>query len=171
MLELKSFQARGPFLVDYFTSFFKAFIFRIIFIVFFCITIYLVPLYPLSPTPITTLLSMSISLFSFFLNPSIPYCSPRLAVILFSIYESVSILLVSSVCSLFHMSEIIWYLSFSDWLMSLSMKFSMSIHTVSKGKIFFFTVSNIPSCKCPIVVLSTYLLMTVGLLPYLGNCK
>ena len=31
-----------------------------------------------------------------------------------------------------------WYLSFSDWLISLSIMISRSIHTVAKGKIFFF---------------------------------
>ena len=35
------------------------------------------------------------------------------------------------------MSEII-YLSFSDWLISLSIMFSRSIHAVAKGKSFFF---------------------------------
>ena len=36
------------------------------------------------------------------------------------------------------MREIIWYLSFSDWLISLSIMFSRSIHTVAKGETFFF---------------------------------
>ena len=30
------------------------------------------------------------------------------------------------------MNEIIWYLSFSDWLISLSIMFSRSIHTIAK---------------------------------------
>ena len=34
------------------------------------------------------------------------------------------------------MSEIIWYLSLSDWLISLSIMLSRSIHMVAKGKIF-----------------------------------
>ena len=38
----------------------------------------------------------------------------------------------------FHMSGIIWYLSFSDWLISFSIM-SRSIHTVAKSKTFFFT--------------------------------
>ena len=39
--------------------------------------------------------------------------------------------------------------------------FSRSIHSVAKGKIFFFFLwpSRIPFCQCPIVVLSTHLLM------------
>ena len=49
------------------------------------------------------------------------------------------------------MSEIT-YLSFSDWLTSLSITFSRSIHAVTKGKIFFFKkLSRIPLCQCPIV--------------------
>ena len=35
-----------------------------------------------------------------------------------------------------HMSEIIWYLSFSDWLISLSIMLTRSIHSVAKGKGF-----------------------------------
>ena len=49
------------------------------------------------------------------------------------------------------MSEIT-YLSFSDWLTSLSITFSRSVHAVTKGKIFFFKkLSRIPLCQCPIV--------------------
>ena len=53
----------------------------------------------LPPPVITPLLSMSMSSFSFVLNPSTPYSLP-IAVILLSIYECVSIMLVSSVCLL-----------------------------------------------------------------------
>ena len=68
--------------------------------------------------------------------------------------------LVQLVHQIPHMSEIIWYLSFSDQLISLSMIFSRFIHTVTKGKIFFFLwLSSTPLQKCPIVVLSTHLLM------------
>ena len=35
------------------------------------------------------------------------------------------------------MSEIMWYLSFSDWLISLSIIFSRAIHVVTKGKYFY----------------------------------
>ena len=31
-----------------------------------------------------------------------------------------------------------WYLSFSDWFISLSIMFSRFIHAVAKGKFFFF---------------------------------
>ena len=59
-----------------------------------------------------------------------PHCR---AVILFTIYESVSVLLVSSVCSLEipRMSEIIWNLSVSDWLISLSIMLSRSTSMLS----------------------------------------
>ena len=70
-------------------------------------------------------------------------------------------LLIQFVHQIPHMSEIIWYLSFSDWLISLSiMFFSRFIHTVAKGKSFFLSQpSSIPLCKCPIIVLSTHLMM------------
>ena len=70
-------------------------------------------------------------------------------------------LLVWFVYSLPHMSEIIWYLSFSDWLISLSTMFSRSIHTVKKGKVFFFFISSISLCKW----------WTLQLFPNLGDCK
>ena len=41
-----------------------------------------------------------------------------------------------------HISEIIWYLSFSDWLISLSVIPSRSIHAATKGKISFFLWPN-----------------------------
>ena len=51
------------------------------------------------------------------------------------------------------MSEILWSLSFSDWLISLSVMFSRSMHAVAKDKIFFFLwPSRIPLCKCPVIV-------------------
>ena len=49
-------------------------------------------------------------------------------------------LLVYFVLSILHISEIIWYLSFSDWLTSLSIILSRSIHAVAEDKIsLFFT--------------------------------
>ena len=45
--------------------------------------------------------------------------------------------------------EIIWYLSLTAWLISLSIMLSSSIHAVAKGKIafFFLQLSRIPLCK------------------------
>ena len=45
------------------------------------------------------------------------------------------------------MSEIIWYLSFSDWFISLSIMFSRSIHALTKDKIFFFFYGR-SACHC-----------------------
>ena len=43
-----------------------------------------------------------------------------------------------------HMSEIVWYLSFANWLISLSILFSRSIHAVMKGEnSFLLTASSI----------------------------
>ena len=49
--------------------------------------------------------------------------------------------------------------------------FSRSIHTDAKGKTFFFFFypNSIPLCKCPLVDLSTHLLMDTWALPYLGD--
>ena len=60
----------------------------------------------------------------------------------------------------FHMSEIIWYFSFTNWLISLSITISRSIYTVTKGRSsFFLWVYNIPLCKCTTAFISTHLRM------------
>ena len=41
------------------------------------------------------------------------------------------------------MSEIVWYLSSADWLISLSIMFLRSIHTVTKGQISFLFYRHI----------------------------
>ena len=70
----------------------------------------------------------------------------------------------------------IWYLSFSVWLISLSIISSKSIHVVTDGKISFFSwLSNVPLCVC----VSMYIehlypfiyQWELRLLPYLGYCK
>ena len=48
--------------------------------------------------------------------------------------------LVYYVLQIPHISEIMWYLSFTDWLISLSI-FSRSIHAVVGGKNFFFFIA------------------------------
>ena len=59
------------------------------------------------------------------------------------IYASISILFVSLLFhQIPHKSEIIWYVSFSDWLISLSIIISRYIHTLSKGKISFFFMAT-----------------------------
>ena len=135
------------------------FAFYLIFIVFF--HYHLVPGKPFPTSNHLTGVHVHESLFFFaqflFLIPSLPTsCHPAL-----HLYEPVPIFLVSSVCSLDSIYEWNhWYLSHSDWLISLNVKFSRSIHTVSKGKISsFLCMNSIPVCNCPIVVLSTHLLM------------
>ena len=44
-------------------------------------------------------------------------------------------------------SQIIWYLSFIDWLISLSIIVSSSIYAVIKGRNFFFLMHSITLCK------------------------
>ena len=58
------------------------------------------------------------------------------------IYESVYILLAYFDHYIPHISKIIQYLSFSDWLISLSITLSKLIHATAKGKISFFFVAE-----------------------------
>ena len=55
--------------------------------------------------------------------------------------------------------EIIRYLSFTAWLISLSIMLSSSIHAVTKDRNSFFLLWNTPFFKCTTVVWSTHLLM------------
>ena len=62
-----------------------------------------------------------------------------------------------------------WYLSFSDGLVSFSIIFSRFIHALERASflfvcLFFLPLSRIPLCECPIVVLSSHLLMDTWLL-------
>ena len=90
------------------------------------------PLIPFSLSAITTLLSVFMSLFSFYSVP-LPLNHPPQSSLLLSTSLCLFCLLVQFVHKIPHMSEIIWYLSFSDWLISLSIMFSRSIHAVNKG--------------------------------------
>ena len=60
-------------------------------------------------------------------------------------YEHMLLLLSSSlvycVHQISHISEIIWYFSFTDWLNSLSMIFSRSIHAATKCKSLLFSAA------------------------------
>ena len=102
-------------------------------------------LQPLPPTPHDhhTVVCVHESFFFFTLSLHLPRtlplsaqsCQPALSL---SINLSLFCLLVQAVYWIPHMSELIWYLSFSDWLIiSLSIMFSRSIHVAAKGKIFF----------------------------------
>ena len=61
------------------------------------------------------------------------------AVRLFSVSVSLFLfcLLVCFIHWFPHIGEIIWYLSFSDWLISLSITLSRSVYAVIKGKVSF----------------------------------
>ena len=121
------------------------------------------PFIPIIPLPhkITTLLSMPMSPLSFFfvLCPlSFVLPPPKHTLILLFISLSVFCLLIQFVHYIPHMTKIIWYLYFSDWLISFRIVFSRSIHAITKGKNFssFSWLNSIRLCKCPIVVLSTH---------------
>ena len=48
--------------------------------------------------------------------------------------------------------EIIWYLSLTTWLISLSIMLSSSIHAVPKGRSsFFLSTVYVPLCRCTTV--------------------
>ena len=74
------------------------------------------------------------------LSSSSPILLPSTAVSPFSVSLILFLfcLLVYFVHHIPHVSEIIWYLSFSDWLISLNIVISRSIHAFAKGKTFFF---------------------------------
>ena len=66
--------------------------------------------------------------------------------------------------------QVIWYLSFSDWLISLSIMFSRSIHAVAKVKVPSLSQSHsIPLWNCITAVFIHS--PTHGLFPDLGYCK
>ena len=101
-------------------------------------------LIPSFPATITTVVRVHESPFLFAqpltltLPAQLPSCSLAMSLSLFC-------LLVQFVHYFPHMSEILWYLPFSDWLTSLSIMFSRSIHTVTKGKrLFFLWLHSIP---------------------------
>ena len=82
--------------------------------------------------------------------------TPPVTLCLFSIFKSLlcfspslflyyfsSLPLCSSVlCLKVLMSEVIWFLSFSDWLISLSIIPPSCIHVVANGKISFFLIAE-----------------------------
>ena len=101
-----------------------------------------------SPQP---LLSLSMGPVYIFLDLLFPLLSPLLSghchfVLYF--HDPGSILFS---CLFPLIGEIIWYLSFTTWLISLSLILSNSIHAVAKGRSSFFLLLSIPLCKCTIV--------------------
>ena len=87
-------------------------------------------------------------------NQSPPLSSPLIAVSLF--HDSMPLLLFCSLVYFIHLipliSEILWYLSFTDWLISLSMIVSSSTHANAKGRTSCFLLHSIPVCKCATVL-------------------
>ncbi|KAF6090797.1 hypothetical protein HJG60_012185 [Phyllostomus discolor] len=94
---------------------------------------------------------------SLMVPPIIPYypspSSSLITVRLFFISMSVVVfcLLVCFVGWFPLIGEIVWYFSFTAWLVSLSIMLSGSIQAVAKDRVSFFLLHSIPSCKCTIV--------------------
>ena len=95
-------------------------------------------------------------------SPMFPPHSPLAIVRLFLISVSLVIfcLLFSFVDYVPVKGEVIWYLSLTTWLISLSIMLSSSIHAIAKDiSSFFSLLHRIPLCKCTIIFWSTHLLM------------
>ena len=93
------------------------------------------------------------------------------------ICESIPYLLNSLISFMFqilHIGDIIQYLSFSVWLISLSLIPSKSIHVVANVKILLFVIAEYPTVYgCVYIYISPSLSIPMDNLgcPYLGNCK
>ena len=99
--------------------------------------------------------------FTFF-QPVLTSCLPLTTVSMF--YVSMPLVLFCLVVYFVHqipiVSEIIWYVSFTDWLISLRIRVSSSIHAVTKGKnSFFFTAVQYSIVLMYHSFLPTHLLM------------
>ena len=88
-----------------------------------------------------------------------PPTSPLATTCLFSVTTTLFVMLLQLFCfQIPHISELLQYLSFSVWFISLSMIHSKSIHVVINGKISFLWLSNIPVlCVCVCVCTHTYI--------------
>ena len=85
--------------------------------------------------------------------PFFPSLSPLVTVSLFLVSMPL-VLCCSFVCFVHQVPlicESIWYFSFNDWFISLSLIFSSAIHAVVKGRSSFFLLCRIPLCKCTTV--------------------
>ena len=102
------------------------------------VTIQLIPLFSFCP-PLTSSNLVTAILFSV-----------SLCLFLFGLaYSFILFLFLCLLVFIFRMGKIIWYLSFSVWLTSLSIISLRSIHTVAHGKISsFLWLSNNPVCVC-----------------------
>ena len=98
------------------------------------------------PWAITLLSSLSICFFFFVIPSPFPPSLPTFSLTALSLFFVSMLLFLFCLLAYFvhsipHMNEIMWCLSFSDWLISLSIIISRSIHSFTKGKIplFFMT--------------------------------
>ena len=68
--------------------------------------------------------------------------------------------------------EIIWYLSFTDGLVSFNIMLSSSIHVVMKGRSSFFLLHSIPLCKCTSFLIQWFADRCLGCFKHLAivNC-
>ena len=118
------------------------------------------PLPPLTFSPPPTLALAVGPLYMFLDNPlpSFPYYLPS-GYCQFFILMSLVIFcfLVCFVHWVPLTGEIIWYLSFTAWLISRSIMLSRSVHAVIKSRSsFFFLLHSSPLCKCTIVFFITF---------------
>ena len=97
---------------------------------------------------------------------------PTYSLCLWACFSFFLFTLYDLIFKILHISEIIWYLSFSVWLISLSMIPSKSIHVVAGGKIFLFMAQLIVHCVYILLLLYPFIYTwALRLYPYLDYCK
>ena len=110
---------------------------------------------------------------SLYVSPPNPYIGPpHTRWFVLCICESAPFLWYFLVCCIFyipHISDITQYLSFSVWLISLSIMPSKSIHVAANGKMSFFFYDWVVFHCMYVYTHIFYLGWTLRLLPYLGN--
>ena len=101
-----------------------------------------------------------------------PLWQPPVSSLYLWVYSVLLHLFISCVFQIPHISEIIWYFSFSVWLISFSIIPTRSIHVVANGKILFFFLWLIICCiniaHLPYPFIYQWALR---LFLYLGDCK
>ena len=112
---------------------------------------------PCSPCPWVIHTCSLTSPFPFFPSLS-PSLLPSVTVSLFHVSVPLVLfyLLVYFVHQIPLIGEIIWYLPFTTWLISLNIIFSSSIHAIAKGRIFsFLWPGSIPLCQQTVFKVTT----------------
>ena len=149
-------------------SHFLIFVLLFIFYLFYCYSVTIVPIFPTLPSSTQHIPHPHVNpypvvhvhgSFCKFFDQSLPFIctisppSPLATVSL--LHVSMSLVLFCSLVYFVHqfplIDEIMWYLSFTDWLISLSIIVFNSIHAVTKGRTSFFLLCSIPLCRCIIV--------------------